>query len=291
MRIGFTSVGAGLIASVVAHLMLLVVVAVPYQRQTVHGETVTVDLVSPEEAGSAFNDQPAPPEQQPDWSKLQFKQSAQQTPPTLPTPGQTPQQQPSAQSQQASRQPQSSQPPPAQSTQRPRPQQSLPQQPQQPPQPPRDEQATSPQPSETAAPEAQAEDPAEQGMRLAALLGLPPPGESKDYDIKDQDKADLAATEMAAFKTQLKKCWSLPPGVSENQTLNVIVRVELRPDGKLVRDPQLIQGPASELGFALSQKALQALKQCQPYTMFPADKYKEWRALDLNFSPDLMAGG
>jgi hypothetical protein len=47
----------------------------------------------------------------------------------------------------------------------------------------------------------------------------------------------------------------------------------------------------AKLGFPLFQNAKAALKQCQPYTMLPADKFKEWRVLDLNFSPDQMAGG
>ena len=65
MRVGFASVGAGLIASVLAHLVLLIAVAVPHQRQTMHGETLTVDLVSPEEAAPAFKDQPIPETPQP----------------------------------------------------------------------------------------------------------------------------------------------------------------------------------------------------------------------------------
>jgi hypothetical protein len=34
---------------------------------------------------------------------------------------------------------------------------------------------------------------------------------------------------------------------------------------------------------------MRALQQCQPYTALPAEKYEEWRLLDLSFSPDGMA--
>ena len=33
------------------------------------------------------------------------------------------------------------------------------------------------------------------------------------------------------------------------------------------------------------QSAINALTKCQPYTMLPADKYKQWKTLDLVFYP------
>jgi len=85
MRSQMTSIGAGLIASVIAHLMLISVAAIPGRQQTAHGETVTVELVRPEDA-PAFEENPAAPgdspsetpkadtpkpDAQPDFSKLQ----------------------------------------------------------------------------------------------------------------------------------------------------------------------------------------------------------------------------
>jgi hypothetical protein len=32
-----------------------------------------------------------------------------------------------------------------------------------------------------------------------------------------------------------------------------------------------------------------ALQRCQPYTVLPADKYQEWKLLDLSFSQDGIA--
>jgi hypothetical protein len=43
------------------------------------------------------------------------------------------------------------------------------------------------------------------------------------------------------------------------------------------------------IGFPLMQSVIRALRQCAPYTL-PADKYKEWRVLDIDFSPDQMMG-
>jgi hypothetical protein len=30
---------------------------------------------------------------------------------------------------------------------------------------------------------------------------------------------------------------------------------------------------------------MKALQACQPYAMLPADRYREWKVLDLNFTP------
>ena len=36
----------------------------------------------------------------------------------------------------------------------------------------------------------------------------------------------------------------------------------------------------------LKQSAVSALMACQPYAMLPQDRYREWRVLDLSFTPD-----
>jgi hypothetical protein len=54
----------------------------------------------------------------------------------------------------------------------------------------------------------------------------------------------------------------------------------------------LLEASASAKGPLLMQRAMDALQACQPYTMLPADKYKEWKVLDLSFTPqDFIAGG
>ena len=39
------------------------------------------------------------------------------------------------------------------------------------------------------------------------------------------------------------------------------------------------------------ESAINALQKCQPYTMLPAAKYKQWKTLDLVFSPLNFGGG
>ena len=66
--------------------------------------------------------------------------------------------------------------------------------------------------------------------------------------------------------------------------------VFMTPEGKLAADPVLIEASASAKGPLLMQSAIAALEACQPYQMLPADRYGEWKVLDLSFTPQDFAG-
>jgi hypothetical protein len=70
-----------------------------------------------------------------------------------------------------------------------------------------------------------------------------------------------------------------------------VMRVAFRRDGTLASEPVLIEASASRDGPVVMQTAIRALKECQPYGFLPADKYREWKVLDLSFTPRDMAGG
>ena len=125
---------------------------------------------------------------------------------------------------------------------------------------------------------------------IPALLDLPN-APDKGFDAEALTAANLTADEKAAFKAHLKKCWKLPPGMSPAQTTRVVVRIYLRRDAGLAGEPVLIEAPASREGPLLLQAATRTLKECQPYAVLPAAKYREWKVLDLSFSPREMAGG
>jgi hypothetical protein len=61
-------------------------------------------------------------------------------------------------------------------------------------------------------------------------------------------------------------------------------------EGKLAAEPILIEASASAKGPALMQSAIDALQACQPYAMLPADRYGEWKVLDLSFTPQDFSG-
>jgi hypothetical protein len=60
--------------------------------------------------------------------------------------------------------------------------------------------------------------------------------------------------------------------------------------GTLAADPILIEASASMKGPLLMQGAVKALQACQPYAMLPADRYGEWKVLDLSFTPQDFGG-
>jgi hypothetical protein len=101
----------------------------------------------------------------------------------------------------------------------------------------------------------------------------------------DQVTADLKTNIVAAFRSHLKSCLKLPAGVARTDDAKIVLRVALKRDGKLARTPTLMAAKATPKGPLIMKAAIHALEACQPYSMLPPDKYKEWRELDLEFTP------
>ena len=112
----------------------------------------------------------------------------------------------------------------------------------------------------------------------------------KGFDFEATVTANISGADRAAFKAHLRKCWKLPDGLSPGQNTRVVLRVYLKRDGALASEPVLIEASASRDGPAVLQAAKSALAACQPYAL-PAESYREWRILDLTFTPKDMAGG
>ena len=164
-------------------------------------------------------------------------------------------------------------------------------QPQPPPQP------VAPPPSQPAAPAYKPPEP-DVSIKYQVLLGLPPDlsplppasaqaGNKSDdnFDGPATDAADIASTLVAAFRRHLKTCSKLPASLSSTDDVKVKLRVLMTPEGRLVGEPILIEASASMKGPLLMQGAIRALQACQPYAMLPADRYGEWKVLDLSFTP------
>jgi hypothetical protein len=199
--------------------------------------------------------------------------------------------------------PQPSPPPPPEPQQQPQ---------QQPPQQPQPQQQQQLQPQPQAAQQPQTPPPPAQSTSLGyvppepdvtvkyhVFLGLPPdlsaapppppssgnkPGDG--IDATASEKANIASSAIAEFRRHLKTCSKLPAALTPSDNVHVKLRVMMRPDGKLAAEPILIEGTASMKGLELKQGAVQALMACQPYAMLPADRYGEWKVLDLSFTPD-----
>jgi hypothetical protein len=123
---------------------------------------------------------------------------------------------------------------------------------------------------------------------IPKLMELPNAADS-GFDAEAIVQANLSNDDRAAFKAHLRKCWKVPDGLAPRT--RVVLRISLRPNGALATEPVLIEASASRDGPTVLQAAKRALRECQPFAFLPADKYKEWKVLDLTFTPRDMAGG
>jgi outer membrane biosynthesis protein TonB len=145
--------------------------------------------------------------------------------------------------------------------------------------------------------------------RIAALLNkIPPQEESENLDekeVKPQSteateaaglQTDLTVSELDALRAQMARCWTMPAGASNPETLIVDVHIWLNPDGTLGRPPELSAGSQARLALGdpyfrvAVEAALRAVNMCQPYKL-PVEKYSSWRDITMTFNPRYMLGG
>ena len=136
-------------------------------------------------------------------------------------------------------------------------------------------------------------------IKYHVLLGLPPdlpvapsqaappsgdrPGDN--FDAPADKAADVASGLVAQFRRHLKTCSKLPASLTASDDVKVKLRLFMTPAGRLASEPVLIEASASLKGPLLMQGVIKALEACQPYAMLPADRYGEWKVIDLSFTP------
>ena len=115
---------------------------------------------------------------------------------------------------------------------------------------------------------------------------------------QDQDRnvenAGLTLSEEDALKAQIFGCWSIPLGLPYNENLLVRIKLELKPDGSLIRseilDHARMNRPGQGFYKVLAESALRAVKLCQPLRV-PSTGYERWKELQLNFDAREMLEG
>ncbi len=263
-------------ASVFGHLSALALVLIfaeVHPFGSVTAEPITVDLVSPAEAPPpAKTEEPAPPPQAAAPDSPDPKPAALNSPPpAAPQPAATqPQKQAALAPSRPNRQQAAAQPQP------------------QPPPPP-------PQAPAAAAPSYAAPEP-DLSVKYNVMLGLPQPlspvkSGGDDFDAPASKQADIASNFVTEFRDHLKKCSKLPGSIDPSDSVKVKLRVFMTTDGMLAREPILIEASASAKGPILMEGAINALQACAPYAMLPADRYGEWKVIELSFTPRDFSGG
>ena len=122
--------------------------------------------------------------------------------------------------------------------------------------------------------------------------------EKMDEVTQDQDKnidsTGLSLSEEDALKAQIFGCWSIPLGLPYNENLLVRIKLQLKPDGSIIRseilDHARMNRPGQGFYKVLAESALRAIKLCQPLRV-PSKGYERWKDLQLNFDAREMLEG
>jgi outer membrane biosynthesis protein TonB len=255
-----------------AHILILALIILfseVHPFGSVASQPIAVDLVTPDELKKLAEPTPTPtPAPQP--TPLDVSQSPKpETPASSPSPA-----------------PQPAESPPQQAAAQTGSQAALETQPQPSP--------TAPAPSPSAA---LGYTPAQPDITVKyhVMLGLPevlppsPPNSgskgSDGFDATASSDANISSSVIGEFRRHLKSCAKLPASIAPSDRLVIRLRVQMTPDGRLATDPMVAGGSANPRALDLLHGAVEALKACQPFTMLPADRYGEWKVLDLDFTP------
>lgn len=263
---------ASTLGAILAHAAVLALVVLftgirPFDSSG--AQAIIVDLVTPDEAKLAAPEATKPTTPEPEQQQVKLDL-------TPPKPAEAPAEQATADAAKpASQPPQPAKPAAQQLASQPPPQQEA----------PADRQAaTAPPPLAQPAPAFVPPEP-DLTVKYGVMLGLPEANGRSDFDEVASKAAAVSADDITAFRRHLKTCAVMPDSVAATDDVWIKLRAAFRPDGHLAAAPILIEGKASPKALALANGAIAALEACQPYAMLPADKYSEWKVLDLEFSP------
>jgi hypothetical protein len=116
---------------------------------------------------------------------------------------------------------------------------------------------------------------------------------TQDQD-KEMDFGGLTLSEEDALKAQIFGCWSIPLGLPFNEDLLVRIKLQLKPDGSIIKteilDHARMNRPGQAFYKVLAESALRAIKLCQPLRV-PSTGYERWKDMQLNFDAREMLEG
>ena len=101
----------------------------------------------------------------------------------------------------------------------------------------------------------------------------------------------LSASELDILRRRLADCWHVPVGVQQARDLIVTVHIQLKRDGSLTAQPQVINTSMHPAFRVASESAVRAVQECAPFSFLPVAKYEVWQDITLDFNPQEMFGG
>jgi len=103
--------------------------------------------------------------------------------------------------------------------------------------------------------------------------------------------AQLSLSELDALRARLAQLWTVPAGAKDPQELVVLIRIKLKPDGRLASPPIVLSSGKSPLFIAARDSAVRALFRGQPYDMLKPEHYEQWKDVEITFDPRDMIRG
>ena len=136
-------------------------------------------------------------------------------------------------------------------------------------------------------------------LKIAELIDMAQDTKSiedaKDEEYESLDSTDtlvdkLTLSEEDAIRSQFLRCWSIPIGMPEDDSLVVKVKISLRQDGSLMKPPEVtdhqrMNKPSEKYFKVLAESALRAVRRCDPIKTPSIERYEDWKTLQLNFDP------
>jgi hypothetical protein len=89
----------------------------------------------------------------------------------------------------------------------------------------------------------------------------------------------------APFRERVGACSKQPEGVVPSDKVSIRIRVSFNRDGTVASPPHLLVPTPSAKQQALMESAANALESCQPFTMLPPEKYKQWKTMVFYVTP------
>ena len=112
--------------------------------------------------------------------------------------------------------------------------------------------------------------------------------------VRNIENTGLTLSEKDALKAQIFGCWNFPIGLPFDENLFVRIKLELKPDGSVIKtevlDHARMNKPGQSFYKVLAESALRAIKLCSPLRV-PSTGYEKWKELQLNFDATEMLQG
>ena len=111
---------------------------------------------------------------------------------------------------------------------------------------------------------------------------------------RNAEPSGLSLNEEDALKAQIFGCWSIPLGLPYNENLLVRIKLQLKPDGTVIKSEILdhvrMNKPGQGFYKVLAESALRAIRLCQPLRV-PSTGYERWKEMILYFDAGDMLRG